>query len=268
MKFAALWIAATALLGTHAFSQGDRSLTDLDKTSPLAEGITIPLPILEPIPMKRERNDQSQEQILLLRSTIKSLTDSLALSNSEAEVFKRQANELSLRLEALGVPGLGGDPGKLEQRLVSAVRDLRIAQEQLEATRSQLIQLSETVQLLIANSEATDPEIRMNLETQIRKTNEVLGAAAASSTDAVEATLTDAMVIDTKAELSLVISNVGARHGVRVGMPFQVWRNNQRVGEVRVVDVRERICGAIIQSLENEKNPIKTGDRLRVDTKQ
>jgi hypothetical protein len=51
-------------------------------------------------------------------------------------------------------------------------------------------------------------------------------------------------------------------------MPFQVWRDNKRVGEVRVVDVRERICGAIIQSLENEKNPIKSGDRLRVDTKQ
>jgi hypothetical protein len=238
----------------------------LDKTSPFAQGITIPLPILEP--PKPEKSEAAQEQVVLLRSSVKSLTESLALANSEAEVFKRQANELSLRLEALGIPGLGGDPGKLEQRLVSAVRDLRIAQERLDATKTQLIRLSEAVQVLIANSESIDPRLRMTLETEIRKTNEVLGAASATPTEAVDATLTDGLVIEVKAELSLVIANVGARQGVRVGMPFQVWRNNQRIGEVRVIDARERISGAIIQSLENEKNPIKTGDRLKVDTKK
>lgn len=266
MKPAALWIAALALAGATALAQSNRSLTDKEMTSPLIEGITIPPPVIDPPVI--ERTDNSQEQIFLLRSSVKALTESLALANSEAEVFKRQANELSLRLEALGIPGLGGDPGKVEQRLVSAVRDLRIAQEQLEATRSQLVRLSESVQLLIPNAPNLDPELRMNLETEIRKTNEVLGAANANKTEAVDPTLTDGMVIDTKAELSLVIANVGSIQGVRVGMPFQVWRNNQRVGEVRVVDVRERISGAIIQSLENEKNPIKTGDRLRVDTKK
>jgi hypothetical protein len=76
------------------------------------------------------------------------------------------------------------------------------------------------------------------------------------------------MVVDTKEDLSLVVANIGAKHGVKVGMPFQVWRDNRRIGNVRVVDVRDRISGAVIQNLESEKETVKTGDRLRVDAKQ
>ena len=83
-----------------------------------------------------------------------------------------------------------------------------------------------------------------------------------------EPTLTDGMVIDVKDDLSLVIANIGSRQGVRIGMPFQIWRESKRIGTVRVIDVRERISGAIVQSLDNEKETIKTGDRLRVDAKQ
>ena len=40
------------------------------------------------------------------------------------------------------------------------------------------------------------------------------------------------------------------------------------VGLVRVVDVREKICGAVIQDMNSNKERIKVGDRLRVDAKQ
>ena len=76
------------------------------------------------------------------------------------------------------------------------------------------------------------------------------------------------MVVDTKEDLSLVVANIGSKHGVKVGMPFQVWRDNRRIGNVRVVDVRDRISGAIIQNLESEKETVKTGDRLRVDAQK
>ena len=73
------------------------------------------------------------------------------------------------------------------------------------------------------------------------------------------------MVVDVKDDLALVVANIGEKQGVRVGMPFQIWREDKRIGEVRVVDVRKTICGAVIQSLESEKEPVKTGDRLKVD---
>ena len=51
-------------------------------------------------------------------------------------------------------------------------------------------------------------------------------------------------------------------------MPFQVWRDNRRIGEVRVIDVRDRISGAVVQNLVSEENPIQAGDRLRVDARR
>lgn len=263
MHLAATIIAASALATATPAPTGNRSLTDSGERTLLAQLPSIPAPLLDDPP-----DFKAREQVLLLRSSVKALTEALALANSEAEVFKRQAEEMSLRLEALGVPGLEGGEGKLEGRLVAAVRDLRLIQERLDATRAQLVSLSEVVQLLISSNAGVDPELRASIEAEIRKTNEVLGASTAAQAQPVEASLTEAMVIDLKQELSLVVANVGSRNGARLGMPFQVWRGSNLVGEVRVVDVRESICGAIIQSLENEKNPIQTGDRLRVDAKK
>jgi len=44
-----------------------------------------------------------------------------------------------------------------------------------------------------------------------------------------------------------------------------VKRGDDVVARLRVVDVRERICGAIIQ--ESGKEKIKVGDRLAVDAR-
>jgi hypothetical protein len=244
--------------------QSNRSLTDSDRL--FAQAVTITVPSAEEF--TRDDTEAMQEQILLLRSSVKSLTESLAISNNEAETFKRQANELSLRIEALGLAGVEKDQGKLEQRLLAAVRDLRLLKEQHESAVSQLVRLTEAIQILMKSTEGVDPQLRMNVEAELRKTNEVLGAPAASVAASVEPTLNDGMVVDLKDNLALVVANIGEKHGVRIGMPFQVWRGSKRIGEVRVVDVRDRISGAIVQSLDSEKVPIKTGDRLKVDARQ
>jgi hypothetical protein len=47
-------------------------------------------------------------------------------------------------------------------------------------------------------------------------------------------------------------------------MPFQVIRADREVGVVRIVDVREKIAGAVVQNLSSEKDRIQVGDRLKV----
>lgn len=222
------------------------------------------MPIAEEDSSELER---SQEQILLLRSSIKSLTDSLGIANSEAEMFKRQSADLALKLEALGIAGVENDQSKIEQRLLAAVRDLRLLKKQNEAAVNQLVRLTEAVQVLIKSTESIDPQIRLTVETELRKTNAVLGNPGGAKVEGIEPTLNDGMVVDVKEDLSLIVGNIGEKQGVRVGMPFQVWREDKRIGEARVVDVRDRICGAIIQNLESEKIPIKAGDRLKVDAR-
>ena len=209
-----------------------------------------------------------EEKLVLARSSIKALTDSLAMANNEAEVFKRQAADLQLKLDAYGLAGLDKEPEKIEQRLLAAVRDLRLLKKQNEDAVTQLVRLSESIQVLIKTTEGINPQARMVVETELRKTSEILGTPNAAKAQSIEATLSDGMVVDTKEDLSLVVANIGAKHGVKVGMPFQVWRDNRRIGNVRVVDVRDRICGAVIQNLVSEKETVKSGDRLRVDARK
>jgi hypothetical protein len=65
-----------------------------------------------------------------------------------------------------------------------------------------------------------------------------------------------------------VVLNLGSKHGIRVGMPFQVTRGDKEIGSVSVVDVRDKIAGAVIQQLTSEQDPIKVGDHLKVAAAQ
>ncbi|MEI8234298.1 MAG: hypothetical protein WCH57_06390 [Verrucomicrobiota bacterium] len=215
-------------------------------------------------------NQLLKRQLAEAQEAIKSLTDSLAVSNSEAEVFRRETAELKQRMTALGVDGLSGDKSKLEQRLLKAVRDLQLVQNEKDKLSDELVQLSEAVLRYTKVATTDNAEARMALEARLRSVAEVLGipgsqAAPGPKGPAMNGTLTNGMVVSIKEELSLVVANIGSRQGVRVGMPFKVVRDDHLIGLVRVVDVREKICGAVIQSLDSEKNKIKVGDRLIVD---
>jgi hypothetical protein len=249
------------------------------------------------------------EQLLLARESIRSLTESLALANSESEVFKRQAEDLQAKFDALA-PGADGG-GEIEERLLSTVNELTRQQKENALLLERLLALAEGVQIFLKSVETADNEEReafekeltakaagtsdsaaqaeaktlldaMNrsrtaqaearaaLETELRAADRVLGVGGAEPLDAQAAgpTLTDATVVEVKPEFALVVANIGRNAGVKVGMPFQVWRDNRRVGDVRVIDVRDRISGAVIQNLVSEEDSIKTGDRLRVDARR
>ena len=212
-----------------------------------------------------EENALLRERLAVAEAASAKLTESLAVANAEAEVFRTQTSELKLRLEALGIAP-GANNNSIEQRLLAAVNDLRLADEQRRKVTEALVGLSETVVSFLKGATSTDSEARMALETHLRSSNEILGKSSATVVEgaAAQATLTDAMVISIKDELSLIVTNVGLRQGVKVGMPFQVIRDNREVGTVRVVDVREKIAGAVIQNLSSEKEKIRVGDRLKV----
>jgi len=80
--------------------------------------------------------------------------------------------------------------------------------------------------------------------------------------------LMDGKVISVKEEWSFVVGNFGAQQGVKLGMPLRVVRAGKTVATLRVVDVRQRICGAVIQKMDSEKEKIKVGDRLQADARK
>ncbi len=211
-------------------------------------------------------NKALARRLAFAEETIKSLTESLAVANGEAEQFRRVAADLKFQMEALGLDAASGDRAKLEQRLLRAVSDLRLLQQEKEELADRLVALLEVVARFSMLSEGADPETLLELETQCREANKTLGILQSDVAEAkaVPATLTDAMAISVKESLSLVVANVGSKQGVKLGMPFRVWRGDREIGLVRVVDVREKISGAVIQTLSSDTGKVKVGDRLRV----
>lgn len=215
------------------------------------------------------QNDLLRKQLSLDRETQKTLTDSLVVSNAEAELFRRKYSELQTRMDTLGVEAVSKDRAKLEQRLLRAVSDLRLMNREKEDYREQLLKLSETMLRYVKTTENADPQARAEVEAQVRATNQLLAKKdeALPNEDAAP-DLMDGKVLSVKEEWALVVGNLGARQGVKIGMPLRVVQGGKTIATLRVVDVRERISGAVIQELDSEKVKIKVGDRLQVEARQ
>jgi len=167
-------------------------------------------------------------------------------------------------MEALGLASASKDRAKLEQRLLAAVSDLQLAQKERDEYRDQMLRLNEVVLCYVRTSQGGDAKARMDLEAQLRNINTLITKSAATQ-DVSEPGLMDSSVISVKEEWSFVVGNVGEKQGVKIGMPMRVMRDDRKIATLRVVDVRQKICGAVIQEMDSKQEKIRVGDRLQVD---
>jgi hypothetical protein len=246
----ALILVGCVTLARGLAAEGNSSLSDSKN-----EGVTAGALLAQ--------QEELRRQLSLSQETVKTLTTSLAESNAEAELFRRKFADLELRMEALGLASASKDRAKLEQRLLTAVSDLQLAQKERDQYRDQMMQLSETMLRYLKTAEGGDAQARMDVEAQLRAMNALVDKSTSAQPQ--NGSLLDGSVISVKEEWSFVVGNFGAREGVKIGMPLRVKRADDVVARLRVVDVRERICGAVIQ--ESGKEKIKVGDRLEVDAR-
>jgi len=214
------------------------------------------------------QNEELQQQLSIQQESVKTLTTSLAESNAEAELFRRKFADLNLRMEALGLASASKDRAKLEQRLLAAVSDLQLAQKERDEYRDQMLRLHEAMWRYLKTAEGGDAQARMDVEEQLRSANALVAKAANAAAGEVQPSLLNGSVISVKVEWSFVVANLGEKHGVKIGMPLRVMRGEQKIATLRVVDVRQQICGAIIEELDSENEKIKVGDRLQVDAQR
>ena len=210
------------------------------------------------------QNEELRRQLSIAQESLRALTSSLAESNVEAELFRRKYSDLELRMEALGLASANKDRAKLEQRLLAAVSDLQLAQKERGEFRDQMLRLNEAMLRYLKTSQGDDAQARMDVETQLRSTNNLV-TRSASAPDLPEPSLMDGSVISVKDEWSFVVGNLGEKEGVKIGMPMRVMRDDRKIATLRVIDVRQKICGAVIQETDSEKEKIRVGDRLQVD---
>ena len=215
-------------------------------------------------------NKQLSDALADTQKTLVDMRKNLATTTAEREIFQRQVGELKLRIDALGLEGGGNNTDKLQQRLLSLVNDLRWMADERKQLSEAIIRLSEAASLYAKTAKEASPEVRLTLETEIRNANLALGLSSPTAVEAnpLPVSISDATVMSVKEDLALVVLNVGSKHGVKVGMPFQVIRGSKVIGSVRAVEVREVIAGTYIQDLVSEKDRIKVGDHVRVDAQQ
>jgi hypothetical protein len=249
-KLSTVILVGCVTLARGLAAEGNSSLSDSKNESVTAAALLA-------------QNEELRRQLSLSQGTVKTLTDSLAESNAEAELFRRKFADLQLRMEGLGLASASKDRAKLEQRLLTAVSDLQLAQKERDRYRDQMMQLSETMLRYLKTAEGGDAQARMDVEAQLRGMNALVEKSTTAQPQ--NGSLLDGTVLSVKEEWSFVVGNFGAREGVKIGMPLRVKRGDDVVARLRVVDVRERICGAVIQ--ESGKEKIKVGDRLEVDAR-
>jgi FtsZ-binding cell division protein ZapB len=254
-QLSTLLVVGCVALAQRLAAEGNSSLSE-SKTENAANAVTAEA--------LRKENERLQKQLSIAQESLKALTSSLAESNAEAELFRRKYSDLQLQMEALGLVSANKDRAKLEQRLLAAVSDLQLAQKERDQYRDEMLRLDEAVLCYLKTSQGGDAKARMELETQLRNIDKLV-AKSANAPDLAEPTLMDGSVISVKDEWSFVVGNLGEKQGVKIGMPMRVMRGDRRIATLRVVDVRQKICGAVIQEMDSKKERIKVGDRLQVD---
>ena len=185
-------------------------------------------------------------------ATVRALTASIAIARTESELFQQLWSEAQVRAQTLGANLVETDAAATHRQLVEALRKLYLA----EADRVRLVELLNRLVVGINSNQDVTADLKVAKDLLAGRTVRVGGVIGSSS-------LTAARVLEVNRSLQMVVLDVGAIQGVRVGMPLIILRGNRMVAELRVVEVRPQISGALIEKVENNVT-IKAGDTAQV----
>jgi hypothetical protein len=205
-------------------------------------------------------NERLRMEVEQRETIIRLLTENLAIARTESELFQKKWSEAQLRAQTLGINFADETATQAQRQFVESMRALYLAQAERQRLIDQLQRLETAVEqgadvpgelgrtkALLAATEPASPAA----------TGE--GAAGRRSAGTLESTT----VLDVNADLRLVVLNIGLLEGARVGMPLVVLRGDRVVAELRIVEVRQRISGALVERME-KKITLKAGDKARV----
>ena len=197
-----------------------------------------------------------------LEARVKTLTESLASANTESEYFREQWTELKLRNEALGVDALTVDEAKLEDKLVQAVKELYQSEMKRREALPLLDKLLTSTAEMLQTAPNYDPKVRADYEVATRAAKEYLAGHSGAEIP-LASSLSDGRISDVNPQLNAVVLNVGKNQGVKEGMTFLIYQDNQQVGTVKIVLARDQVSAAQVESLK-PNTVLKVGDRAVV----
>jgi hypothetical protein len=194
----------------------------------------------------------TQQRLRDQEAALQTLTASLGIAQTESEMFQQLWSEAQVRVQTLGSNLIESDTVATHRQLVEALRKLYLA----EVNRQRLMELLKRLVAVI--------ELNQDVSGEIAVTKQLLADKTISAAVLVSgSTLAVAKVLDVNLKLRLVVLDVGAQNGARVGMPLIILRGDRVVAELRVVEVRPKICGALIEKAESNVT-LQAGDTAQV----
>lgn len=212
---------------------------------------------------------QMQEKIFdLQRQLNESQRANESLRASYIRVAKQAAEraealvEARRSLEAIGVANLSGN----DNQIVEAAAEIEQLNQRLLELETSVLQFSNSVLIYLAGVSDEAPELRADVEAGLRQLETTLGFRDEPS-QGYSGDLSSAKVISIDSESGVIVLNLGRKQGVKVGMPFQLFRGDELLGQAIAADVRDSICGILIQQLEKNQQ-VRVGDSASVSTLQ
>ncbi|MGC6435533.1 MAG: hypothetical protein ACON5I_04160 [Verrucomicrobiales bacterium] len=218
-----------------------------------------------------EKNNDLIKQLAKFEKINSNLKTSLMASNAEAVEFRKSYNDVRLQLEAFGIESVTDGQSGIEARLLKAMNDIRILEEEKLALSESLINLSDVTLRLIdaVENKKSDNELIKNVKDAVDDSDIALGIGRIEgSENFVDGTIHEASIIGVKDDHGVVVLNIGTNSGAKIGMPFKLFRKDRPVGTSIIIDVRDNISAALIKNLKIQEDYPKVGDLASVDTTQ
>lgn len=202
----------------------------------------------------------------MLRQRVKLLEENLGLAKAEADFFRASWLDLRLRNEALGLEALAGDDQALQEKLVRVVGELYQSEKKRQILEARVQALIEAAAQLQRATPDQLPARRADYEVALRQTQEVL---AGRGTGVVRAApdLNSGEIVSYDEKLAVAVLNLGRVQGCQIGMPFKILRGDLVIGRCKVVEVRESISAALVETATKTEQ-VRAGDRVLLETTQ
>tara|TARA_R110002096_G_scaffold18401_6_gene62684 strand:+ start:2252 stop:3049 length:798 start_codon:yes stop_codon:yes gene_type:complete len=197
----------------------------------------------------------------------KALLGGLAEAVRVSEEQVAAARETQLKLQAFGIDLFTQDEKSLEQRLLKAVRDLDIYQQDIEKQAIALHSLSEAFLKFVQAAPEVNAVERDAAMLALEKASSSLSHSGQAVGKEV-GDISNSQVVSIDSEIGLVVFDAGNREGLRIGTPITVLREDRPIYTAMIVDVREAITGAVLQDRLTESAEVAVGDGIRLQPNQ
>jgi hypothetical protein len=204
---------------------------------------------------QRKRADEAETQ---RKALVQSLAEAVRVSEEQTAA----SHETELKLQALGVDLISRGGNSLEQRLLKAVRDLDIAQQEIERQSVAIRRLSESCLKVLKAAPSLEAKVRAEAESSLAAANAALAPLAKPAEGPVD--LSAARVVSVDPSIGLIVFDAGRPTGLRVGTPVAVLRGERPLYSALVVDVRDAISGAVLQDRLGDVGDVAVGDGIRL----